>query len=160
MNDAAPQPIFLKDYRPPNWLIDEVHLTFKLHPTRTLVQSRIRFVPNPASTDRNFELMGENLSLRWARIDGQDWKPGIRDGILRARVPDGPFDWECEVEINPEGNTTLEGLYMSNGLYCTQCEAEGFRKITYYPGSPGRDGALYCADRNRPGVQVVERTVS
>jgi len=51
-------------------------------------------------------------------------------------VPDGPFTWEAEVEIAPEANTALEGLYMSRGMYCTQCEAEGFRKITYYPDRP------------------------
>src|SRR5690606_17973821 len=53
-----------------------------------------------------------------------------------AALPDGPFQWECEVEIDPAGNTALEGLYMSGGMYCTQCEAEGFRKITYYPDRP------------------------
>ncbi|CAN0582072.1 unnamed protein product, partial [Ectocarpus sp. 12 AP-2014] len=55
---------------------------------------------------------------------------------LRCAVPDGPFLWECEVEIAPADNTALEGLYMSSGMYCTQCEAEGFRKITYYPDRP------------------------
>ena len=127
MKNAAPLPIHLKDYTPPNWLIDEVHLTFRLHQKHTIVQSRIQFRPNPATTDRTFELHGEELSLRWARIDGQDWKPQIKDGILRCSVPDAPFTWEAEVEINPSANTVLEGLYISNGIYCTQCEAEGFR---------------------------------
>ncbi|MBT8474306.1 MAG: aminopeptidase N, partial [Alphaproteobacteria bacterium] len=136
MKDTSPQPVFLRDYTVPAYLIDDVHLTFKLHPTKTLVISRIRFRPNPATEDRAFRLHGENLSLRWARIDGQDWKPFVADGMLTARVPDAPFLWEAEVEINPSENTALEGLYMSNGMYCTQCEAEGFRKITFYPDRP------------------------
>ncbi len=136
MPDTAPQTIYLKDYRPPNWLIDEVHLTFRLHPEHTIVQSRIKFRPNPDTTDRTFALDGEDLSLRWARIDGQDWKPQVTDTGLTATVPDAPFTWEAEVEINPSANTVLEGLYMSKGMYCTQCEAEGFRRITYYPDRP------------------------
>ncbi|NNE88386.1 MAG: aminopeptidase N [Silicimonas sp.] len=136
MTETAPQSVYLKDYQPPNWLVDEVHLTFKLHPKHTIVQSRIAFRPNPESTDRSFVLNGEELSLRWARIDGQDWKPHINGDLLTAKVPDAPFIWEAEVEINPAANTVLEGLYMSNGIYCTQCEAEGFRRITYYPDRP------------------------
>ena len=56
--------------------------------------------------------------------------------LAAEALPDGPFTWEAEVEIAPEDNTALEGLYMSNGMYCTQCEAEGFRKITFYPDRP------------------------
>ena len=136
MTDAASKTIYLKDYRPPNWLIDEVHLTFKLHPKHTIVQSRIAFRPNPEASDRSFTLDGEALRLNWARIDGTDITPEITDSGLRATVPDAPFVWEAEVEINPSANTVLEGLYMSNGMYCTQCEAEGFRRITYYPDRP------------------------
>ncbi|MGD1884489.1 MAG: aminopeptidase N [Paracoccaceae bacterium] len=136
MRDAAPKTIYLKDYTPPAYLVDEVHLTFKLHPTKTRVISRIAFRPNPENPDGIFELHGEDLSLLWARIDGQDWKPMTRDGILTTGAPRAPFVWEAEVEINPSANTALEGLYMSNGMYSTQCEAEGFRKITYYPDRP------------------------
>ncbi|MBL9058469.1 MAG: aminopeptidase N, partial [Mangrovicoccus sp.] len=71
-----------------------------------------------------------------AAIDGVAVTPGrVADGITCA-VPDAPFTWEAEVEIAPEANTALEGLYMSRGMYSTQCEAEGFRKITYYPDRP------------------------
>ncbi len=132
----APQPIYLSDYTPPAYLVDDVHLTFRLHPTKTRVTSKITFRPNPAASSRAFELYGEGLSLIWASIDGQDWKPHVRDGILTAAVPDAPFVWRSEVEINPSANSALEGLYISNGMYCTQCEAEGFRKITYYPDRP------------------------
>ncbi|WP_371171045.1 aminopeptidase N [Aliiroseovarius sp. 2305UL8-7] len=136
MTETAPQPIFLADYTPPNWLIEDVSLTFYLNPTATRVRSAIRFVPNPKATSRDFFLHGDGLTLIRAAIDGTDITPEFVDGGLIADVPDRAFTWEAEVEINPEANTALEGLYMSNGMYCTQCEAEGFRRITYYPDRP------------------------
>ena len=136
MTDAAPQTIYLADYTPPNYLVDAAELTFDLHPTKTLVTSKIAFRPNPETTDRAFFLHGEDLSLKWARIDGQNCTPDVTAEGLTAEVPDAPFTWECQVEISPSTNTALEGLYMSNGMYCTQCEAQGFRKITYYPDRP------------------------
>ena len=132
----APRKIRLAEYTPPAFLVDDVHLTFRLHPEHTLVTSRIRFRPNPEAPGGRFELDGEELTLRWARIDGQDWKPYVADGKLTANVPHAPFTWEAEVEINPSTNTVLEGLYLSKGIYCTQCEAEGFRRITFYPDRP------------------------
>ncbi len=136
MTEPTPQPIFLADYTPPNWLIEQVHLTFKLHATATRVTARIRFVPNPAATSRDFFLHGENLRLISATIDGAPVTPILVEGGLTADVPDHAFTWQAEVEISPSTNTALEGLYMSNGMYCTQCEAEGFRKITFYPDRP------------------------
>ncbi|MCG6903434.1 MAG: aminopeptidase N [Rhodobacter sp.] len=136
MKDASSQTIHLSDYRPPAWLIDEVTLTFRLHPSETRVHSRIRFRPNPATTDREFFLHGQDLTLIYATIDGQPVTPELTAAGLVATVPDAPFTWEAEVQIDPAANTSLNGLYMSNGLYCTQCEAEGFRKITYYPDRP------------------------
>ncbi len=154
MRDAAPQTIYLKDYTPFGYLIDGVELTFRLHPTKTRVLSRIRFRPNPEATDRRFFLHGEELTLISAAIDGQTVTPEMVEGGLTCPVPDAPFTWEAEVEISPATNTALEGLYMSpldaggaqdagresqqnqNAMYCTQCEAEGFRKITYYPDRP------------------------
>ena len=136
MRDAAPQTIYLADYTPFGFLIDSVALTFKLHPTKTRVLSKIAFRPNPDATDAHFFLHGEDLSLISAKIDGQAVDVRLVDGGLEADVPNAPFVWEAEVEISPSTNTALEGLYMSNGMYCTQCEAEGFRKITYYPDRP------------------------
>ncbi|SLN27561.1 Aminopeptidase N [Pseudoruegeria aquimaris] len=136
MKDAAPQKIYLSDYTPFGYRVEEVHLTFRLAPEATRVLSRIRFAPNPEATDRRFFLHGEQLKLLSARIDGAPITPRFVDGGLEADVPDGPFLWEAEVEIAPAKNTALEGLYMSGGMYCTQCEAEGFRKITYYPDRP------------------------
>ncbi|WP_432449852.1 aminopeptidase N [Aliiroseovarius marinus] len=136
MTDARPQPIYLADYTPPAFLVDEVALTFHLNPTATRVVSHIRFRPNPDAKSREFFLHGEQLTLLRARIDGVDITPDLVDGGLKADVPEAPFTFEAEVEISPETNTALEGLYMSGGMYCTQCEAEGFRRITYYPDRP------------------------
>ncbi|GAA0303980.1 aminopeptidase N [Rhodovulum strictum] len=136
MKDTAPQPVHLHDYTPPAYLIDRVELAFRLHPTATRVRARIAFRPNPDVGDRRFFLHGEGLALISAAIDGSPVTPDITAEGLSCAVPDIPFTWEAEVEIAPQENTSLEGLYMSNGMYCTQCEAEGFRKITYYPDRP------------------------
>ncbi|PUB18864.1 aminopeptidase N [Yoonia sediminilitoris] len=136
MKDAAPQTIYLRDYAPPAFLIDDVQLTFKLAPSATRVLSRIHFRPNPDAKDSVFFLHGENLTLIRTAINGNTITPEVTDEGLTCTVPDGPFVFEAEVEIDPAANTSLDGLYMSNGMYCTQCEAEGFRKITYYPDRP------------------------
>ncbi|SIS72486.1 aminopeptidase N [Roseivivax lentus] len=136
MKDASPQTIYLKDYTPYGFVVEAVHLTFTLDPDATRVKSRIAFAPNPDATDRTFFLHGEDLTLLSARIDGAEVTPSLTEAGLTCDVPDGPFTWEAEVEIAPDANTALEGLYMSDGMYCTQCEAEGFRKITYYPDRP------------------------
>ena len=142
MKDTTPQPVRLADYTPPAYLIDAVHLTFRLHPTATRVISEIRFRPNPAATTRDLHLDGEKLTLISAAIDGtpltaNDYTQTDAALTIPAKnLPDGPFTWTAEVEINPSANTALEGLYISREMYCTQCEAEGFRKITYYPDRP------------------------
>ena len=136
MRDAAPKTVYLKDYKPFGYLVDSVHLTFDLAPNATRVTSRIAFSPNPEAEDRRFFLHGEQLKLIRAAIDGTAVSPEVTPEGLTLAAPDAPFTWEAEVEIDPENNTALEGLYMSNGMYCTQCEAEGFRKITYYPDRP------------------------
>src|SRR6056297_2560399 len=154
MKDASPQTIYLADYTPPPFLVENVHLTFRLSPEKTRVVSKVEFRPNPASDSREFFLHGENLRLTSAKIDGAPITPDVTAEGLTADVPDAPFVFEAEVEIDPAGNTALEGLYMSsqdvgassasgreslpaaNAMYCTQCEAEGFRKITYYPDRP------------------------
>ena len=128
--------IYLKDYEPPSFLIDNVKLTFKLSPSKTTVTSEINFKPNPNSLNKVFFLMGEELSLNWARVNGIPISPTLTQNGLTCSVPQGPFLWESEVEIQPDSNTRLEGLYISNGMYTTQCEAEGFRRITYYPDRP------------------------
>ncbi|MEO0711558.1 MAG: aminopeptidase N [Pseudomonadota bacterium] len=140
MKDAAapaPQPTLLADYTPYPFAIDDVSLSFRLSPSATRVISRIAFRPNPeAKGPAPLRLDGEGLKLIWARIDGQEVSPEISATGLSVDAPEGAFVWEAEVEIDPSSNTALEGLYISNEMYCTQCEAEGFRKITYYPDRP------------------------
>src|SRR6056297_1724559 len=136
MKDAAPMTVHLSDYTPFGWQVADVHLTFRLAPRSTRVLSRIHFTPNPDAPEQDFFLHGEEVRLIRAAIDGVEVTPDVTAEGLRCKVPDGPFLWEAEVEIAPEANTALEGLYMSSGMYCTQCEAEGFRKITFYPDRP------------------------
>ena len=136
MNDATPQTIYLSDYKPFGWIIDRVELTFRLSPRATRVVSRIAFRPDPARPDAPFFLHGEQMTLIAARIDGAPVTPAVTPRGLTLDAPRRAFVWEAEVEIAPATNTALDGLYMSNGMYCTQCEAEGFRKITYYPDRP------------------------
>ena len=135
MRDAAPDTIYLSDYQPFGFTVEKVELTFDLHPTKTRVKSRISFAPIEGS-DSVFFLHGEKVKLISSSIDGRSVAPTVTAEGLTCDVPDSPFIWEAEVEIDPENNTSLEGLYMSSGMYCTQCEAEGFRKITYYPDRP------------------------
>ena len=143
MRTETAKTIRLADYTPPAYLVESVELSFKLHESATIVSSRIRFYRNPAASDGgDLELDGVGLKLKHAAIDGHTLNPGaivITDKNLTVPVtelPNGAFEWTCEVEINPAANTALEGLYRSKGMFCTQCEAEGFRKITYYPDRP------------------------
>ncbi len=136
MRDAAPTTVRLQDYRPFGFLVDSVHLTFDLDPQATRVRARVAFRPDPKTSDRIFFLHGEQLQLLDAAIDGEPVSPKITDEGLTCTVPDRPFTWEAEVQIAPAANSALEGLYLSNGMYCTQCEAEGFRRITFYPDRP------------------------
>lgn len=135
MKDPAPQAVRLADHRPPAWWVEEVSLRFQLRPEGARVTSRIAFRPNGEAPGA-FRLDGENLRLLWAKADGEAVTPRVDGGGLSLDRPARPFVWECEVEIDPAANTALEGLYMSNGMYCTQCEAEGFRRITFYPDRP------------------------
>ncbi|MBY8976723.1 aminopeptidase N [Rhodobacteraceae bacterium NNCM2] len=137
--DQSPQqtPTRLADYQAPAWWVDRVHLTFDLAPKATVVRAEVAFRRNPDRPDGTFELHGRKLTLRGASVDGKPVEPDLTtEGLtLPGPLPDS-FTWVCETEIDPATNTELEGLYLSNGMYCTQCEAEGFRKITYYPDRP------------------------
>jgi aminopeptidase N len=139
MTDAQTT-VHLADYQPFTHLVESVELIFRLAPTATRVVARLRLAANPARPGKHpLRLDGEGLTLKACTVDGQPVTPklDVKGLTLAAKdLPAGAFVLETEVEIDPQGNTALEGLYMSNGMYCTQCEAEGFRKITYYPDRP------------------------
>ena len=126
--------VHLSDYQPYSHVVDSVDLTFRLHPTATHVAACLKLRPNHQRPGRHdLRLDGEGLKLVSCRIDGRAVQPKTDAQSLTIAandLPDTPFTIETEVEIAPEANTALEGLYMSRGMYCTQCEAEGFRKIT------------------------------
>ncbi|BCU06929.1 aminopeptidase N [Allochromatium tepidum] len=157
MYRETPHPIHLKDYRPPEFLIDRVELRFELDPECTRVESRLALRRNPAATrgDGDLRLHGEHLKLTQAAIDGHVLTPAEYrvdgEGLTLHRVPDR-FSLETWVEIHPSLNTALEGLYQSGDLLCTQCEAEGFRRITYFLDRPdvmARYTTTLIADRTR-----------
>ncbi len=141
--DTQAPTVRLSDYTPPAFLADSVELTFTLHPTATRVKAKIAFRRNPdhEGPAPDLRLDGRSLKLVSAAIDGvavpQNALATDDEGltVAAAHVPEA-FTWESETEIAPEKNTALEGLYMSRGMYCTQCEAQGFRKITYWPDRP------------------------
>ena len=120
---SDPRTIYLADYQPFPFLLPQVALEFQLAPQATRVRARLAFQPNPARPGRHdLFLHGENLRLIGAKVDGTAVQPALDDSgmtISAKDLPDGPFTLETEVEIAPEANTALEGLYMSKGLCCT-----------------------------------------
>ncbi|HRN82704.1 MAG TPA: aminopeptidase N, partial [Nitrosomonas europaea] len=130
----------LADYRVPEFLIEKTHLTFELHEGYTDVSSRLTITRNPQSVKADrLILHGEQLELLSLAIDEQlldDEDYQITPHNLTIRDVPEQFVLHCTTRIYPEKNTALEGLYCSSGMYCTQCEAEGFRKITYYLDRP------------------------
>ena len=138
MRTDTPQPIRLTDYRPPAYLIDEVHLDFALAPTASRVRARLTIRRNGKHAEP-LRLDGVRLKPVSVAIDGEALAPDayvITPEDLTIAVVPAAFVLETEVEIDPAGNTALEGLYMSSGRFCTQCEAEGFRKITWFADRP------------------------
>ncbi len=138
MKDASSRAIHLSDYQPPTFLVEQVELAFDLRDTGTRVRARLSLRRN-GDHNEPLQLDGEKLNTLSVAIDAK--KLAESDFIITStqlRIDDVPdaFILETEVEIAPESNTALEGLYRSNDLFCTQCEAEGFRRITWYPDRP------------------------
>ena len=135
---ATPNVIRRADYAPPAFLIDTVALEFDLVPERTVVRNTMRVRRNPdASHASNLELMGEQLEFISAAIDGAAFANAHahEHGLTLDNVPDN-FELTLTSICNPAENTTLSGLYVSGGNFFTQCEAEGFRRITYFLDRP------------------------
>ncbi|MFC1747438.1 aminopeptidase N [Pseudomonadota bacterium] len=140
MSNETPKTIYLKDYIPPPFLVDELKLQFELGETSTVVTSLLKMRrDSDTAFDVPLVLDGQELQLAWVKVNGEtliaDEYDTNEDTLTLFHVPD-VFELEIQTHIKPQENTSLEGLYKSSGNFCTQCEAEGFRKITYYYDRP------------------------
>ena len=148
MKTQTPQTIYLKDYRPPQFLIDTVDLNIDLAEEWTTVKAELSLRRNPDSTESSNTLMldGQKMELMAVSLDNveltQEQYQVDESQLTITDVPD-KFVLSTEVRIQPQNNTELEGLYKSSKMFCTQCESEGFRKITYFLDRPDVM-SLYC----------------
>jgi len=136
-NEAAPQTIYLKDYTPLPYRVESLNLHFALDESATEVTARMQLHATDQAAP--LRLDGQELELLAIRVDGAELAEEayrIDAESLTLLAPPAAFELEIVTRINPAANTALEGLYTSSGNFCTQCEAEGFRKITYYPDRP------------------------
>ncbi|MDX1513015.1 MAG: aminopeptidase N, partial [Gammaproteobacteria bacterium] len=154
---AAPRTVYLKDYRPPEYLVETVDLRFELEDSATRVSSRLAMRRNDAAENTTSRLVldGQGLVLDRIKLNGETLDASsyvLDDESLQIhRVPDR-FDLETETTLRPQDNTALEGLYKSHSIFCTQCEAEGFRRITWFPDRPdvmARYTTTIVANRDR-----------
>jgi aminopeptidase N len=134
-------PVRLSDYRPPAWLVETVELDVSLDRTNTRVRAKLRLKPNPqVPSPAAVMLDGDELRLVSVKLDGKelgaDAYAVTPESLTILQPPPRPFVLETETELDPSANTKLMGLYRSGNAYTTQCEAEGFRRITYYPDRP------------------------
>ena len=143
MKTDTPRTIHLSEYRPPAYLIDTVDLGVVLDAKATRVRARLVVRPNPelaTAVQTPLRLDGEMLSLDRVALNGVELqlKDYTRDvtSLTIVSPPRGPFTLEIDTTVAPEDNKALQGLYRSRGVYCTQCEAQGFRRITYFIDRP------------------------
>ncbi len=141
MRTEQPKVIHLKDYQAPAYLIDETHLTFELYEDRTLVHAQLVMRRNPEAGAGlpPLELHGQDLELLSLSLNDRQLEAGdyqVGEETLTLQPDSERFVLDSSVVIHPETNTALEGLYKSGKMFCTQCEAEGFRKITWYLDRP------------------------
>ena len=142
MKTDTPVPVRLADYRPPEFLIDRIDLVIALDPEATRVNARMQVRRNPkaAGAAGNLTLDGEHLVLDRIAVNGHEVPPeGYRrdaTSLTLLATPAEAFSLEIATTINPEANTALQGIYRSRGIYCSQCEAQGFRRITYFLDRP------------------------
>ncbi|MBW8786953.1 MAG: aminopeptidase N [Rhizobium leguminosarum] len=142
MRTDTGQVIHLADYRPTDFVLERVDLTFELDPTETKVEARLIFHRRPgADPAAPIVLDGDELTLSGLLLDQVELDPSRYNATpesltVRDLPESAPFELTITTIINPEANTELMGLYRTSGIYCTQCEAEGFRRITYFPDRP------------------------
>src|SRR5579872_4487570 len=154
---SRPEPIYLKDYQPPHYLIKKIDLEFYLEEEFTTVKSILSIQKNKMAMlpSENLELMGEDLELQSVTLSGKLLSSSqyavTHHSLTIFSVPE-KFILEIATRIKPQENTTLSGLYKSSGNFCTQCEAEGFRRITYFLDRPdvmARYTTTIIADESR-----------
>lgn len=139
MRTDTPQTIYRKDYTPPTFWVDTVEMGFDLDPAITRVATRLTMTRNPDSRGKNLVLCGEEVELVQLRMNGKELGKrsyALADGVLEIFNAPDEVTLEIETVLHPERNTSLMGLYVSNGNFFTQCEAEGFRKISFFPDRP------------------------
>jgi aminopeptidase N len=141
MRTDTARPVRLFDYRPPDYLVDTVHLDIELDRVSTRVVASLALRPNPKGRKGEaLRLDADGLTFQRAALDGvvlpNDALTIDPDGLTLPSPPRRPFRLTIETRLDPSANTQLMGLYRTNSCYCTQCEAEGFRRITYFPDRP------------------------
>lgn len=134
---TQPAAKYRSDYRSPDYTITDIDLTFDLNDTKTTVVAISHVVRLSEQADAELVLDGDDLTLISVSVNGQAWQDYRQQAghLILSQLP-ADFELEITTEINPEANTLLEGLYKSGGGFCTQCEAEGFRRITFYLDRP------------------------
>src|SRR6478672_5203821 len=132
---AAPHVTRREDYKPPEWLVPDLALDFTLGAVETLVRARLEVVRN-GDHKAPLRLDASGLHILDVRLDGEKVNYWFENDVIRIPVPGDSAVIETEVAIAPRANTQLMGLYESNNMLCTQCEAEGFRRITPFPDRP------------------------
>src|SRR4051812_32423963 len=141
MRTEQARPVRLENYRPPDWLVETVELDVSLHPTATKVRATLKMSPNPqAGAPAPIVLDGDGLTLASLKLDGStlpaDSYVATPDSLTIPQPPAGTCYLQIDTLVDPSANSQLMGLYRSNATYCTQCEAEGFLRITYFPDRP------------------------
>ncbi len=135
---TSPATIRREDYRPPSWLVPEVQLDFQLDLERTVICSRLDVRRSKSARFQELLILdGDGITPVLVKVDGEKWTDWrLVDGKLELPLPGVAHIVEIEVELDPSTNTQLMGLYASSDMLCTQCEAEGFRRITFFPDRP------------------------
>ena len=164
MRESTPKTVYLKDYAQPEYIVGQIDLTFTLSEEETCVTSRLTLQKNRASPNDNAPLVldGEEITLESVKINGQTLAESLYEVSPESlTIPAAPkvevFTLEIQTRVNPKANTALDGLYLSKGMLCTQCEAQGFRRITYYPDRPdvmAKFSVLLIGDKSRYPVML------